>query len=56
MPSMPQEAVIIAAGLEASILWAKEPEENPPKTTAWMAPSLATASIANRAAGTIGTG
>jgi hypothetical protein len=56
LPSIPHDAVITAFGLEASIRCASELGENPPNTTAWMAPILAMASIAKMAAGIIGTG
>lgn len=54
-PSMPQDAVIRAIGLEASIRCASAAGANPPKTTAWIAPRREIASIAKRAAGIIGT-
>ena len=54
-PSIPQEAVRIATGFEASILWAREFAANPPNTTAWIAPSRDIASIPMRAAGIMGT-
>jgi hypothetical protein len=54
-PSMPQEDVMIALGLDASNLCASDGGEKPPNTTAWMAPMRFIASIAKRAAGIIGT-
>ena len=52
---MPQDAVMMALGLEASIRCANETDEKPPKTTACMAPSREIARMAKRAAGIIGT-
>jgi hypothetical protein len=55
LPSIPQEAVIIAFGLEASIRCASDGGEKPLNTTACIAPRRAIASIAKRAAGIMGT-
>src|ERR1700712_2672593 len=54
-PSMPQDAVRIATGREASIRCANEAAAKPPKTTAWMAPRRLMANMPMRAAGIMGT-
>ena len=54
-PSIPQDAVRIATGFEASIRCARDAAANPPNTTAWIAPSRDMASVPIRAAGIIGT-
>jgi hypothetical protein len=41
-------------GVASSMRVASEPEAKPPKTTEWMAPMRAQASIANSASATIG--
>ena len=51
---MPQEAERIAVGLASSIRLASSLEAKPPKTTEWIAPRRAHASIAITASGTIG--
>ena len=52
--SMPQLAATMTTGLASSIRAASSAGANPPKTTEWMAPSRAQASIATTASGTIG--
>ena len=52
--SSPQDAAITARGDVASIRAASSEAANPPNTTEWTAPSLAHASIAMAASGTIG--
>lgn len=46
---------MITRGLDASIRCASDAGANPPKTTAWMAPSREMARRAKRAAGIMGT-
>ena len=52
--SMPQEAERIIFGVASSIRLASSCEANPPKTTEWIAPMRAQASMAITASGTIG--
>ena len=52
--SMPQLAETTTLGWASSIRAASSPGAKPPKTTEWMAPSRAHASIAMTASGTIG--
>ena len=52
--SMPQLALTMAVGVASSIRFASSAAANPPKTTEWMAPSRAQASMAIIASGTIG--
>lgn len=54
-PSIPQDAVRIATGFEASIRCAKDAGAKPPKTTACIAPNREMARVPIRAAGIIGT-
>ncbi len=54
LTSMPHEADRITRGLASSIRVASSCAANPPKTTEWIAPRRAQASIANAASGTIG--
>ena len=49
----PSEVMTIFAS-QSSILSANEVDENPAKTTEWIAPTLAQANIAIAASGTIG--
>ena len=51
---MPQLAATMTTGLASSMRAASSAGANPPKTTEWMAPSLAHASMATTASGTIG--
>jgi hypothetical protein len=53
-PSTPHEADSTTLGLASSMRVASSGAAKPPKTTEWMAPSLAQASIAIAASGTIG--
>ena len=52
--SMPHEAETITLGLASSMRVASSLAAKPPKTTEWMAPMRAQASIAMTASGTIG--
>ena len=52
--SMPQDAATITLGFASSMRAASSAGANPPKTTEWIAPSRAHASIATTASGTIG--
>ncbi len=52
--SIPQEAARIALGRASSIRVASSGAANPPKTTEWIAPSRAQASMASIAWGIIG--
>jgi hypothetical protein len=52
--SMPQEAERIIFGVASSMRLASSGEAKPPKTTEWMAPMRAQASIAMTASGTMG--
>ncbi len=52
--SIPQEAERIPRGLASSTRVASSLAANPPKTTEWMAPMRAQASIEITASGTIG--
>ncbi len=52
--SMPQEAVRITFGAACWMRWASSSLAKPPKTTEWIAPMRAAASIPNTASGTIG--
>ena len=52
--SMPQLADMISFGWASSMRVASSFGANPPKTTEWMAPSRAHASMAMTASGTIG--
>jgi hypothetical protein len=52
--SMPHEAERITLGLASSMRAASSLGAKPPKTTEWMAPMRAQASIAITASGTIG--
>ena len=54
LPSMPQEAESIRVGFASSMRVASSLGAKPPKTTEWMAPRRAQASIAITASGTIG--
>jgi hypothetical protein len=54
LPSMPQEAEMMALGLQWSMRAASLCAAKPPNTTEWMAPSRAQASMATTASGTIG--
>ena len=45
---------MIALGVQSSIRTASSAAAKPPKTTEWIAPSRAQASIASSASGTIG--
>ena len=51
---MPQDAETITLGLASSIRIASSFGAKPPKTTEWIAPSRAQASMAITASGTIG--
>jgi hypothetical protein len=51
---MPQDAVSTTFGLASSIRDANSGDAKPPKTTEWIAPSRAEASIAITASGIIG--
>ena len=51
---MPHDADTITFGFEASIRTANSLGANPPKTTEWIAPSRAQASMAMTASGIIG--
>ena len=51
---MPQEALMITVGRASSMRVASSRAAKPPKTTEWTAPSLAQASMAVAASGTIG--
>jgi len=51
---MPQEAETISLGLASSMRLASSFAAKPPKTTEWMAPMRAQASMAITASGTIG--
>ena len=52
--SIPQEAVRISFGLASSMRLASSSAEKPPKTTEWIAPMRAQASMATCARGIIG--
>ena len=52
--SMPQEAVTISFGRASSMRLASSWAAKPPKTTEWIAPSRAQASMATIASGIIG--
>ena len=52
--SSPHEAATTTFGFASSILVASSFAANPPKTTEWIAPRRAQASIATTASGTIG--
>ena len=52
--SIPEEAVMMAFGLQSSIRIANSCGANPPKTTECVTPILAQASIAKAACGIIG--
>ena len=52
--SIPQDPAIIILGLESLILVANSLGAKPPKTTTWIAPNLAHASIDATASGIIG--
>ena len=52
--SMPHEAETMTLGAASSIRAASPAGAKPPKTTEWIAPSRAQASIATTASGTIG--
>ncbi len=52
--SSPPEAVTITVGVESSMRTASSVAANPPKTTEWIAPIRAQASMAMTASGTIG--
>jgi hypothetical protein len=52
--SMPQEADRMALGFASLMRVASSGGAKPPKTTEWMAPSLAQASMAKSACGIIG--
>ena len=54
LTSMPHEAERISLGLASSMRLASSLGAKPPKTTEWIAPSRAHASIAMTASGTIG--
>jgi len=54
LPSMPQEAESITVGLASSMRVASSLGAKPPKTTEWMAPMRAQASMAITASGTMG--
>ena len=51
---MPASAVTISVGVASSMREASEAIEKPPKTTEWIAPMRAQASMAKIASGTIG--
>jgi hypothetical protein len=51
---MPQEPATMTLGLASSMRVANSREENPPKTTEWMAPMRAQASMAIAPSGTVG--
>jgi len=53
-PSMPQDAERMSFGLASSMRLASSFDAKPPKTTEWIAPRRAQASIAITASGTIG--
>ena len=52
--SMPQEAEMMSFGLASSMRVASSGAAKPPKTTEWIAPSRAQASMAIAASGIIG--
>ncbi len=52
--SRPQEAAISAFGRASSMRTASSAAANPPKTTEWIAPSRAQASIATNVSGIVG--